>query len=411
MLPKIDMSPEFTGFQAVIPGVTYSDLEVQFSRRHKSPSFNTGIGATQDPENPEAPVIDSEVLKLIETAIQESNFESPVFGELSIHPSYSDLSKQINTYLYSMCQLYASDMYVGNIQLSPLLALAEANLEGGRVNTSMSFSGMAPTGVFKFESVDEVMNFSVVDCLRSKSIWKSMSSEYSTRDRGPLQCRSTYSFDRSQYGPSEYQRLQSYIELVGLPDYGTNRDSVGNTFTVADWVNSSRTMYGDRFNVASIIQMFADEKREVEIPGILRNFDYIQNEYHVYAIMAYNHWCGSGYMTMSDDTPYAGFQTIGRSKEYCEAISSPAAIEIIYSQCVQEIQKARASGRNPVKSLDKKSGRALFDVLYDQGIVRDWDYYFRHKTTGSWDQGATACSYPLGVIYGVIQMNLLYSGY
>ena len=51
-----------------------------------------------------------------------------------------------------------------------------------------------------------------------------------------------------------------------------------------------------------MVRMFADEKASVEIPGIERNFSNIQNEYHVYAIMTYNHWIGSGFMTMDEDT-------------------------------------------------------------------------------------------------------------
>lgn len=407
LLPEIDTESPFKGNQAVLPNISYSEVIQNFSRAHKPFLSSTTISPTGEV----VPEDNSEVMKLIETAIEESNFELPVFGDLAINPVYSAVSVELNTYLYYVCQLYASGMQVGDIELSPLLALAEANLEGGRVDRSQTFSGMAPTSVFTFNSAEELRAFNVTDVLQSEETWRAMSSEYSTRDRGPLQCLPSYAFNRQEYGPSESALLSKYVEENGCPDYGTNKDSLGVVFSVQDWINYSRTAYGDRFNVESIIHMFADEKREVEIPGILRNFGQLQNEYHVYAIMAYNHWCGSGYMTMSNDTPYAGFQTIGRSKEYCEAISSPAAIEIIYSQCVQEIQRARDSGQYPVRCLDKKSGRALFDVLVEQGVCKEWDYYFRHKRTGSWDQGATACSYPLGLIYGVMQMNLLYSGY
>ena len=116
-------------------------------------------------------------------------------------------------------------------------------------------------------------------------------------------------------------------------------------------------------------------------------------------------------MTMDEDIAYAGFKTIGRAYEYCEAISSPKAIEIIYSQCLQDIQSARNNGNYPPRCLDKNGGRRVFNLLVQEGVCKDWGYYFRHKRTGGWDQGDTACSYALGVIYGVMQMNLLYSGY
>ena len=237
-----------------------------------------------------------------------------------------------------------------------------------------------------------------------------MSSEYSTRDRGALQCNPNYGLDKTSYGKSEKELLDSYVAEKGIPDYGTNKDSCGNSFDVKEWIAYSRTKHGDRFNVASLVQMFVDEKTAVEIPLIEKNFQRLQNEYHIYAIMAYNHWIGKGFMTMDPDKAYSGFKSIGRAYEYCEDISSSKAIEIIYSQCYQDIQNARRSGTNPPKCLDNSSSRRIFDLLVENGVCEDWDYYFRHKWTGSWDQGNTACLYGLGIIYGVMQMNMLYSG-
>ena len=330
---------------------------------------------------------------------------------MKIHNSYSQLSKELNTYLYEAAQEYSGNLYCGGFHLSPLLPLAEANLEGGRVDRSETFSAMASTSVYDFSSVEELRDFNVTRVLDSEETWRKMSSEYYTRDRGALQCNPNYSSNKPSYGPSERSLLDEYVAEHGMPDYGTNTDSRGNTFTVSDWISSSRVKYGDRFNVASMLQMFADEKSLVEIPGIEKNFSNIQNEYHVYAIMAYNHWIGSGFMTMDKSTAYAGFKTIGRAYEYCEDISSPKAIEIIYAQCLQDIQSARARGTYPPRCLDRTGGYRVYNLLVQEGVCKDWDYYFRHKVTNGWDQGDTACTYALGVIYGVMQMNLLYSGY
>lgn len=373
------MDSGYTGYQVTLPTVNYTEIIRTFSAAHK-PSAAEG----------------------------EESVELPTY---KINPVYSELSQELNTYLYRVCQQYAGNLYCAGIQLSPLLPLAEANLEGGRVDTSETFSAMASTSVYDFSSVEELKNFDVTRVLDSKETWLKMSTEYYTRDRGALQCNPNYGANDPAYGPSEKTLLDAYVAEHGVPDYGTNKDSRGNVFTVADWIAYARTKYGDRFNVESMLQIFVDEKTNVEIPGIEKNFTNIQNEYHVYALMAYNHWIGSGFMTMNEDSAYAGFKTIGRAYEYCEDISSPEAIEIIYAKCIQDIQAARKKGKNPPRCLDKTTGRAVFESLADAGVCQEWDYYFRHLKSNGWDQGDTACSYAIGLIYGVMQMNLLYSGY
>ena len=406
MLPGAGESAVFKGYEHVLPEVSYgeiistpvwrspwSDLQLQQAKKL--------IETPEDQLDPSGMGMDY----FYETIL-------PTFSDTaSINDVYSRTSKELNIYLYTICQLYAGDMYLDDIRVSPLLPLAEANLEGGRVNTKMTFSGLAPSGVFGFESAKDLQDLDVTWCLMTKDVWKQMSSEYYTRDRGALQCNPDYGYDHESYGLSEASKLADYIARNGLPDYGTNKDQRGNTFTVQDWIDYSRTKHGDRFNPESLVKMFADEKKLTELPGIKAHFSDIQNEYHIYGIMAYNHWCGAGYMTMDEDMAYSGFHTIGRSKEYLRDISSPKAIEVIYSQCLQEIQSARAQGRMPVRCCDNNAARELFDILHEEGICKSWDYYFRHKYTGRWDQGVTACGYPLGLIYGVMQMNLLYSGY
>lgn len=396
VLPVTDedsaVAERFTSYQAVLPNVTYKDIVVTF----------------QLANGEYAPTAED-----VEQLESEGEFVMPKFEGMKINDAYSPLSKELNSYLYAVCQTYASGMYVGDIKLSPLLPLAEANQEGGRVDRSQTFSAMAHTSAFTYSSVEELRDFNVTRVLDSESTWRQLSTEYYTRDRGELQCNPNYGANNPDYGPSEKDLLDAYVAEHGMPDYGTNKDSRGNRFTVEDWINTSRTKYGDRFNVESMVRMFADEKRNVEIPGILKHFPDVQNEWQVYCIMAYNHWCGSGFMTMDRSTAYAGWKSVARADEYCKDLSSPAAIEIIYSQCLQEIQDARAAGRYPVRCIDKRSGMVIYDKLVEAGAVKEWDYYFRHKVnaSGTWDQGATACTYPIGIIYGVMQMTLLYSGY
>ena len=390
----LEDAERFKSYELVLPDVTYEEIE-----RFLWPESGGG--------------------RIPAPGFEEEGGESPSIPSVSlpsavkIHDSYSPLSKELNLYLYGLATTYCGNMYVGDIKLSPMLPLAEANLEGGRVDTSVTFSAIASSSIFSFDSVEELESLNVTDCLKDAATWRAMSSEYYTRDRGALQCNPNYGADKPEYGPSERELLDAYVAEHGMPNYGTNHDSIGNVFTVEDWIEYSRTKSGDRFNPESIIRIFADEKRNVEIPGILRNFPDVENEWQVYCIMAYNHWCGSGYMTMDRSIAYAGWQTVAKSDEYIKDITTPEAIEVLYSQCVQDIQRARAAGRNPVRCLDSYSGRALFDRLHEAGIVKDYYYYFRDKTNagGTWNQGRTACTYPLGLMYGIMQMNLLYAGY
>lgn len=384
----------FKSYIPTLPTIPYDDIERQFQKAHKGDSTVPQTGAIiQEPD--------------------DLNWSSPILvsSEAIINDFYSDLSKELNIYLYEIAQEYANDMWCGDIQLSPLLPLAEANLEGGRVNPRITFSAIADSSVFTYESVYQLANHNVTDCLRDKQTWRTMATEYYTRDRGALQCNPDYGANNPAYGASERELLNAYITERGIPDYGTCHDKRGNTYDVSDWIDYSRTMYGDRFNPESVIRMFADEKRNVEIPLIRKYVPNIQNEWEVYCYMAYCHWCGTGYLTMNKSDSYSGFQTIGRSNEYLHDITTPESIEFIYSLCVKDIRDAREHNRCPVVAIDSNSGRVIFDALHERGLVKDWDYYFRHKMTGDWDQGKTACYYPFGMIYGVMQMNLLYSGY
>ena len=386
----LEEAERFKSYQACLPTVTYTEVERTIGTRHK---VNSDKVPTQTPDEDVIPY-------------------STIVKDFGINDYYSDLSKELNTYLYDLAMTYAGDMWCGDIQLSPLLPLAEANQEGGRVNTNLTFSAMASSSIFDLQSVEELANLNVTDCLRDADTWRSISREYYTRDRGALQCNPNYSGDKMEYGPSERELLDTWVAENGMPDYGTSKDSLGNVYNVADWIERSRIKHGDRFNPKSMIMMFADEKRNVEIPGILKYFPDVKNEWQVYCIMAYCHWCGSGYLTFDRDMAYAGFRTVARADEYCADLASPAAIEIIYSQCIQDIEYSRANNRAPVRCIDKNSGAIIFDKLVEAGAVKEWDYYFRHKVgTNGWDQGKTACTYPIGMIYGVMQMNLLYSGY
>lgn len=388
----------FRSYQVRLPGVTYDDIERQFynitwdSSKWVFPEKQPNA-SDPEPDPTQAPI--------------------KLTANCTINDSYSELSKQLNTYLYQIAIQTCGDLYCGDIKLSPLLPLAEANQEGGRVNTAVTFSALASSSIFTFNSVEELANLNVTDCLRDANTWQRMSSEYYTRDRGALQCNPNYSGDMHDFGPSERELLDAYVAENGIPDYGVNMDSLGNSYTVADWINYSRTKQGDRFNPQSMLKMFAWEKQNVEIPGILRHFPDVQNEWQVYCIMAYCHWCGSGFLTFDRDMAYAGWNSVSLADEYCRDLTKPECIEVIYAQCLQDIQAARAAGRNPVRCLDKRSGRAVFDILVSEGLVKPYEYYFRDKVNSknNWNQGATACTYPIGIIYGVMQMNLLYSGY
>lgn len=116
-------SSRYTGYKVVLPSVSYTDLMRSFSTAHKpySPDAGGDVG--------------------------EGSAEQLVSTDMKINPVYSELSQELNTYLYDVCQKYAGNLFCNGIQLSPLLPLAEANLEGGRVDRSQTFSAMASTSL------------------------------------------------------------------------------------------------------------------------------------------------------------------------------------------------------------------------------------------------------------------------
>ena len=115
------------------------------------------------------------------------------------------------------------NLFCNGIQLSPLLPLAEANLEGGRVDRGQTFSAMASTSVYTYPSVEELKEFDVTRVLDSRDTWLKMSSEYYTRDRGALQCNPNYGKNDPSYGPSERSLLDAYVAEHGMSFENTLR--------------------------------------------------------------------------------------------------------------------------------------------------------------------------------------------
>ena len=141
-----------------------------------------------------------------------------------------------NSALYDLADKYFQ-VYYGSMRLSPITPLAIANVETpGRADNNVTWSALFPS---KYVPINMLYTMDVTTVLSSESIYKPLSTEYSTRDRGALQMSPTYGTNNDYFN-----RLMSDSEVDKLSTISDSKHE--------NWIKGASSKRGDRFYVPDV---------------------------------------------------------------------------------------------------------------------------------------------------------------
>ena len=128
-----------------------------------------------------------------------TTFETYVDYVASVDTSFKSTTPTItasgaNADLFDYCDKYFH-VYYGAVRLSPIFPMALANVETpGRADFTKTWSSLFPSAV---ADVSKMGTFCITDVVANSKTFYTLSTEYSTRDRGALQMSPTYGTNNS----------------------------------------------------------------------------------------------------------------------------------------------------------------------------------------------------------------------
>ena len=194
------------------------------------------------------------------------NVENSTFEESVMNIQDANLA------LYDLADKYFQ-VYYGSMRLSPITPLAIANVETpGRADNNVTWSALFPS---KYVPINMLYSMDVTTVLSSESIYKPLSTEYSTRDRGALQMSPTYGTHNAYFN-----QLMSGSEVDKL---STISDS-----THATWIKGASSSRGDRFYAPDVCLRLSSAFMEA-ISDITKNNYAPSSDYQLLAMCAMYH--------------------------------------------------------------------------------------------------------------------------
>lgn len=218
-----------------------------------------------------------------------------------------------NAKLYNYSNAYFKCYYNGG-RISPIFPLAIANVEtGGRADHSKTWSSLFPSAIVDVSLID---TFNVTTVLSDERIFKALTNDYSTRDRGALQMSPTYGA-----GDTTINKRMSGTEVDKLKSIDTSAHK--------SWCSGASTNAGDRFYIPDMLL-----RMQAAMTYNLNQFKAKgyepHSEYHMLAMLSIGHNSGSGVFSQSDPNKRVG-NWISASKCYawCSICSSDEFIQML----------------------------------------------------------------------------------
>lgn len=218
-----------------------------------------------------------------------------------------------NAKLYAYCDQYFL-CYYGDKRVSPILPLAIANVEtGGRADHDKTWSSLFPSKIVDVSLID---TFDVTTVLSDPTIFKALTSDYSTRDRGALQMSPTYGT-----GNTVINKKMSGTEKEKLKSVDTSKYS--------SWCSGASSCAGDRFYIPDML-LRMQAAMNYNVQQVVSN-DYTPDDmYHLLAMLSVGHNSGSGVFSSSNPTKKVGnWYGAGKCYEWCRICSDAPMLDIM----------------------------------------------------------------------------------
>lgn len=274
-----------------------------------------------------------------------------------------------NQELYNIADKYYQ-VYWGSQRVSPVYALAVANVEtGGRADHSITWSALFPS---KYVAINKLYTMDVTTVVSDDSIYKPLSTESSTRDRGALQMSPSYGT-----GNAYFNSLMSGTEkekLMGVSSSHTN------------WIAGASDKPGDRFYVPDVCLRLSAANTDA-ITRITEN-DYTPDSDTQLIVMLAMYHHRSGVWSNKDRSKKVGeWNSSGTAYEYSKLVSSKAVTQRLRQYAVEHEK----------------------DFWIDATVAKQ---VFREATGRDMSEFASntiVCTYPVKVLYAYIKLCIMYA--
>lgn len=262
------------------------------------------------------------------------------------------------------------NVYYKDNRVSPLLIMSIANVETpGRADNSITWSALFPSRIVP---VDKMSTFCVTDVISDPAIFKALSAEYSTRDRGALQMSPTYGTNN---------------KAVNSTMSGTEKQKLStvNTAGYESWVGGASDAPGDRFYLPDVCKRM-QASMQGQIDNMLRNNYIPETDMQLIAQCAMGHH-SSGVWYHKDRNKKVG---CWHSGELAYAFSKKVG-----SQSFVNVLVEYANTHN--------------DLYITSNVAKDLYITHYNESLSIYSTKDIVCTYPIKALYAYIKLCSLYS--
>lgn len=297
--------------------------------------------------------------------------ESASFSDTTTTFNEAWVTKDANEALFDLADKYYQ-VYYGSTRVSPIYPLALANVEtGNRADHNITWSSLFPSKVLPISMLYEADVTTVVNS--SKDVYKALTTEWSTRDRGALQMSPTYGTGRGYF-----ESLMSGTEKSKLKEAGFNLSD--------SWISKSSDELGDRFYAPDVCLRLSSANTDA-IENILKNKYTPTSDLQLIVMLAMYHHRSGVWSNSNHDKKCGEWFSSEKAFTYSKELSSPEFVSTVK----EHIQK------NPkVYTLSQEEALSLYKECFG-------------KNPTEYTKSTLVSSYPIKVIYSYIKLCSLYS--
>lgn len=330
------------------------------------------------PEIKTSYVPSAEYFKTFDTSLMPVNAEQ--FSTVDEFATFEDTSstfmeewsvKNANKALFDLADKYYQ-VYWGDKRVSPLYPLALANVETcNRADHSVTWSSLYPS---KILPVSLLYDADVTTVLGSgDKVYKALTTEWSTRDRGALQMSPTYGT-----GSDYFNKMMSGTERSKLKEAGYNLSDT--------WIKGSSTESGDRFHTPDVcLRLSAANTSAIE--SMISNKYVPESDLHLVVMLAMYHHRSGVWSNANHNKKCGEWLSSGLAFEYSKELTSVEFAEYL---------KDYISDNPDVYTLSQEEALKLYK-----------DYFGKNPT--KYTKSTLVSSYPIKVLHSYIKMNMLYA--
>lgn len=325
-----------------------------------------------------------------------------------VSPTIINSTSEINKYILDLCTQYFTPQFNG-VSLSPYLVMAIANTEtGGRCDLNKTYTSLFPSAVVPLNNTSDIDNMNSATLLLDKDYFKSLATDWQSRDRGPLQIQAGFGTNdatlNSLMGKSEVDNYASVSMPENEPEFSANETKAsGRTLSLNTWISEASKYPGDRFNPKDIC-LRATNAYNLAINDITKQYD-VTNEKQLYAMLAVFHQASSVWNSNYRYSNIGNWISGQQAYEYCKKITSDEFLNIIREHLKENIENAKAEGKNPRLTITDAIAKEYYEEAIDKGIV-DTPFNYVRDRRYYW---ITYC-YPIRLLYNFEMVKYLYEG-